>query len=184
MKKISFILIFLISIQKILSQNIQNLPFSNLPKFENSYKANSVTKRFIQGLGFRYYWGTYGLEEKDLNYKPSEDGRSSKETIEHIYSLSQIIYNTFAKRPKIHGEDYSALDFSYLRTQTLLNLEKTVKILDTLKEEDIDKLQITFKSDDSENSYPFFYLLNGPIADSFSCPNDRWVSGAAHWARR
>ena len=52
--------------------------------------------------------------------------------------------------------------------QSLLNLEKTVKILDTLKEEDIDKLQITFKSDDSENSYPFFYLLNGPIADSFT----------------
>ena len=168
LKKISFILVILIAVQKTLSQDIENLPFSKLPKFEESYKASSVAKRIIQGLGFRYYWGTYDLKEKDLNYKPSEKGMSSKETLEHIYSLSQTIYATFDQKPKIYGEDYSILEFSYLRTETLLNLEKAVKILDSLKDEDIANLQIIFKSDKTENSYPFFYLLNGPIADALT----------------
>ena len=82
--------------------------------------------------------------------------------------LSQTIYTTFAQKAKIYGEDYSILEFSYLRTETLLNLEKTVKILDNLKDEDIIDLQITFKSGKTENSYPFFYLLNGPIADALT----------------
>jgi len=168
LKKISFILVILIPIEKTMSQDIEHLPFSKLPKFEESYKASSVAKRVIQGLGFRYYWGTHDLKEKDLNYRPSEKGMSSRETLEHIYSLSQIIYTTFDQKPKIYGEDYSILEFSYLRTETLLNLEKTVKILDNLKDEDIDNLQITFKSGKTENSYPFFYLLNGPIADALT----------------
>ena len=151
-----------------MSQDIENLPFSKLPKFEESYKASSVAKRVIQGLGFRYYWGTYDLKEKDLNYRPSKKGMSSRETLEHIYSLSQTIYTTFDQKPKIYGEDYSILEFSYLRTETLLNLEKAVKILDSLKDEDIANLQIIFKSDKTENSYPFFYLLNGPIADALT----------------
>ena len=113
LKKISFILVLLIPIKKTLSQDIEHLPFSKLQKFEESYKASSVAKRVIQGLGFRYYWGTHDLKEKDLNYRPSEKGMSSKETLEHIYSLSQIIYTTFAQKPKIHGEDYSVLEFSY-----------------------------------------------------------------------
>ena len=67
LKKISFILVLLIPIKKTLSQDIEHLPFSKLPKFEESYKASSVAKRVIQGLGFRYYWGTHDLKEKDLN---------------------------------------------------------------------------------------------------------------------
>ena len=36
LKKISFILVLLIPIKKTLSQDIEHLPFSKLPKFEES----------------------------------------------------------------------------------------------------------------------------------------------------
>ncbi len=35
----------------------------------------------IEGLGYRFYWSTESLKEGDLNYKPSQDSRSTFEVM-------------------------------------------------------------------------------------------------------
>ena len=45
----------------------------------------------VDGLGFRYFWATEGLTEKDLAYRPSEGARTTMETLEHISGLVEIL---------------------------------------------------------------------------------------------
>ena len=49
----------------------------------------------IEGLGFRYYWGTDSLKAVDLAYKPSSDSRSTMDLLEHIYGLTEMVIYTF-----------------------------------------------------------------------------------------
>ena len=73
------------------------LPYHQIPEYPESYTAGAVAARMIDGLGFRYYWATEGLRPNDLNYKPSESGRMTKETIDHIYGLSRVVVNAATK---------------------------------------------------------------------------------------
>ena len=91
----------LILTQIIHSQEVveEPLPYRVIPEYPQSYNAGTVVSRMIDGLGFRYYWATHGLTEKDLAYKPSETNRTIDETIDHIYNLSRVIYNSAIKKP-------------------------------------------------------------------------------------
>lgn len=137
-----------------MSQSEEKLPYYQIPEHPETYTAGTVTSRMLDGLGFRYYWATEGLREEDLNYKPSESGRTSAETIDHIYSLSNFILSTITgeERKKVD----STLSFKEKRKLTLLNIKKTSKILNTSK--DVSKFD--------NNKFPFWNLINGPIADA------------------
>jgi len=74
------------------------LPYYQIPDYPETYTAGSVAARMVDGLGFRYYWATEGLRDLDLQYKPSEEGRTCAQTIDHIYGLSNVILNTTKKR--------------------------------------------------------------------------------------
>ena len=43
------------------------LPYYEIPDYPETYTAGSVAARMLDGLGFRYYWATEGLNEDDLN---------------------------------------------------------------------------------------------------------------------
>ena len=68
-------------------------PYYQIPDYPEKYTAGSVAARMVDGLGFRYFWATEGLREEDLKYKPSEEGRTCGETIDHIYGLTLVILN-------------------------------------------------------------------------------------------
>ena len=74
-------------------KNQEQLPYYEIPEHSEEYTAGTVAARVVDGLGFRYYWATKGLRDEDLNFKPSEDARTSKETIDHIYGLSKVQAN-------------------------------------------------------------------------------------------
>jgi len=143
----------------VLSLNAQNtmdekLPYYEIPDYSENYTANSVVARMIDGLGFRYYWATEGLLDKDLKYKPSETGRTSSETIDHIYGLSKFIRNSVLSNNK--DNNVSELNFKDKRKQTLLNFKMVSDVLRNTEE--------SFKLDDSE--VPFWNIINGPISDA------------------
>ncbi|MEQ8925971.1 MAG: hypothetical protein RLO81_09185, partial [Fulvivirga sp.] len=73
--------------------NAQELPFREVSDYPDKYTAGTTVARMIEGLGFRYYWATDSLREEDLNYKPSADGRTTLETLHHIYEMSFMIKN-------------------------------------------------------------------------------------------
>jgi len=84
---LSIFVIFGIAAQNENPMNPSDLPYFQIPDYPESYSAYTVAARVIDGLGFRYYWATEGLTEKDLVYRPSEEARSMLETIDHIQNL-------------------------------------------------------------------------------------------------
>jgi len=139
-----------------------NLPFSEIGDYPNEFSQSNIVSRMIEGLGYRYYWATKSLNEKDLNYKPSDDSRTTFEVIKHIHELTIMISSSFEN--KIVDFPSEQYDYKSLRKKTLLNLKY---IYDELKSSpDFSKLSISFQRGDSTMSFPFWNQINGPISDA------------------
>ncbi|WP_282123965.1 hypothetical protein [Algibacter mikhailovii] len=162
------ILIFFLLITTIVMAQVKtnDLPFYEIPASPEVYTSQTVAARMIDGLGFRYYWATEGLTEKDLAHKASESGRTSAETIEHLYGLSKFIRNSVLSNDK--DNNTSELNFIEKRKQTLLNLKKVSHALHNEEE--------PIKLDETE--VPFWNIINGPIADAL------WHCGQVVMLRR
>lgn len=164
MKKLIYLLIFLLPISLTAQETMNtSLPYYEIPEAPEAYTAANVASRMIDGLGFRYYWVTDSLRPEDLSFKPSEEARTTDETIDHIYSLSRTIYNTVFQIPnlKVDKED---LSFEEKRVKTLNYLYDASMQL--RKNGDLVELNIVFDRNGSVSEYPFWNLINGPIADA------------------
>jgi hypothetical protein len=166
MKKSIKVFILFISALVMAQSNTSELPYYEIPKAPESYTAGTVSARMIDGLGFRYYWATEGLSEKDLAQKASESGRTSEETIQHIYGLSKFIRNSILENNKDGNK--AVLNFEDTRKLTLLNFKV---VSDALRHTDE-----PFRLDETE--VPFWNIINGPIADAL------WHCGQVVMLRR
>jgi hypothetical protein len=138
----------------------EKLPYSEIPKMEENYTAQTTVARMIDGLGFRYFWASEGLETGDLNYQPEGKGRNSLETIHHIYDLSNSMLR-LTKTDFKQAKDKEEMTFLEIRKQTLLNFDALRnKILATI---DLSELSTKIEG---KVTIPFFYMINGPIADA------------------
>ena len=148
----------LIMVNSLTAQENKELPYYQVPDYSEEFTAGTMAARMVDALGFRFYWASDNLREKDLAYKANEDGRSTEETIKHIYDLSKIIVNSTLKQPN----DRSVEDLSYLelRAKTLSNLKTASDIL--RESDDISQYKIIF----GEQEIPFWNQVNGLIADS------------------
>ncbi|MFY0592467.1 MAG: hypothetical protein JXQ92_07440 [Roseivirga sp.] len=140
----------------------QNSPFASITELETDFTAGNVAARMIEGLGFRYYWATEGLTEKDLKFAPVKEGRNSKQTIEHLYGLSRFLMSALEKET-FTDVDMTKMTFKELRNGTLKNLEKAVSILKNSKESDFKAYNIKFANG---GQMPFWNAINGPMSDA------------------
>ena len=139
-----------------------DLPFSEIGDYPNEFSQSNIVSRMIEGLGYRYYWATKSLNDNDLNYKPSDDSRTTFEVIKHIHELTIMIFSSFENKTVDFPSDQ--YDYKSLREKTLLNLKY---IHDELKSSpDFSKLSISFQRGDSTMSFPFWNQINGPISDA------------------
>ncbi|MFP4846574.1 hypothetical protein [Winogradskyella sp. PE311] len=157
------VIIGLVVINISTAQDEINLPYYEVPDYPEEFTAGTMAARMVDALGFRFYWASDSLTEKDLAYKGNEDGRSAKETIKHIYDLSKIIVNSTLKQP--NSRDQEDLSYEEQRTKTLINLKTAADILRT--SDDVSQYKIIF----GEQEIPFWNQVNGPIADAI------WHSG-------
>ena len=142
------------------------LPYREIPAYPDTFSAENVAARMIDGLGFRFYWATEGLRPEDLAYKPSPDARSCGETIDHILGLSRTILHAVEKQPNVHREEeYPPLSFDEKRKQVLHNLKTASDLLKNTQETLAD-FPIVFEREDSRSEFPFWNMLNGPLADA------------------
>ena len=157
---------FLIVISTIISINVSaqndNLPFKELGAYSEEFSPNNVIARMIEGLGYRFYWATESLTDKDLKYKPSEDSRSSLQTLEHIYGLSVFILYTFEGKEYDFSQD--EMTFTELRNGTLKNLKIVYDMLN--ENADISQMQVRLNLNGQSLAFPFWNAINGPISDS------------------
>ena len=141
----------------------EKLPYYEIPDYPETFTAGTVAARLVDGLGFRYYWATEGLREEDLSYKPSPEGRTTGETIDHIYGLSKVIVNSTLNKPNTGAEE-PKMSFEEKRKQTLINIKTAADILRT--SDNLTQFKIVFEREGGNTEFPFWNNLNGPIADA------------------
>jgi hypothetical protein len=145
---------------------MNNLPYREIPVYPESYTAENVVARMIDGLGFRFYWATEGLRPEDLAFRPMPTARSSEETIDHILGLSIIVLNTLKDQPNVRsGEESSVLTFEVKRKKTLEILQEASNLLKQA-ETKLKDHTIVFQNGANKTEFPFWNLINGPIADA------------------
>ncbi len=140
-----------------------DLPYYEIPDYPEKFTDCTVAARMIDGLGFRYYWATEGLTEQDLKYKPSESGRSTDETLDHLYGLSEFIKKTTLKQPITGGSEIE-MTFEEKRAQTLRNFKTAADVL--RNSSDLSQFKIKIERDGNTSEFPFWNNINGPIADA------------------
>ncbi|NOY48568.1 MAG: hypothetical protein GXO84_10330 [Chlorobi bacterium] len=163
MKSKFVILLISLSMMRVSQAQDKSLPYYELPEYSKTYTAGTVAARMVDGLGFRYYWVTEGLRAEDLAYKPSEDSRTTGETIDHIYGLCRVIVNSTLKRPNDGNQD-EELTFAEKRKKTLEYIKTAADIL--RQSDDISEFKIIFKRGENTSGFPFWNQLNGPIEDA------------------
>lgn len=159
---ITFIFLFTLSINAQTDKKEIDMPFSEIGEYPTDFSQANIISRMIEGLGYRYYWATKSLTENDLNYKSSEDARSTIQIIEHIYSLTMMISSSFEKKEF----KFTSVTYNYdeLRTKTLLKLKY---IHDELRSNpDFSQLFIKFERGGIKMEFPFWNQINGPISDA------------------
>ena len=142
----------------------QTLPYHQIPDYPNTFTPGTVAARVVDGLGYRYYWATEGLTDKDLEYLPGNEGRSAGETLDHLLNLSKMIVNAAQSAPNVRPTPKIELTWEQKREKTLKNFKKAS---DLFKEsENVAEHVIIFQRGEKTSEFPFWNLLNGPIADA------------------
>jgi hypothetical protein len=145
------------------AQQNPELPYAEIPDAPEKYTSGAVVSRMIDGLGFRFYWASEGLRAEDLEYKPSDDARSSGETIDHILGLSYVILN--AAHNKVNEmQENQGLSFDEKRETILRNLQAASAVFRSA--EDLEAFKIIFKGKDANREFPMWNQINGPISDA------------------
>lgn len=160
MKKAVLILMFIFCLMSFSQETSDDiLPYYQVPEYSDEFTAGTMAARMVDALGFRFYWASIDLNKNDLDYKLNGKGRSTKETIDHIYDLSKIIVNSTLKQPNIQGVD-EGMTYTEKREAVLKNLKIAADIL--RKSEDVSQFKIIF----GQQKIPFWNQVNGPIADA------------------
>ncbi len=134
------------------------LPYDEIPEYPEDYGPGNIMTRMIDGLGFRYYWATEGLTEKDLDYRPSKEGRSIMETIQHIYGMSEMILNAPESKPNIRPKDFTIYSYGELRKMTLENLKGASTLVSGKQSEDFEDFEVIFQRGDKKTSVSLLEL--------------------------
>ncbi len=166
----TFFFIFTIKAQETKKMNTTeqaNLPYHQIPEAPDSYSAKHVVARMIDGLGYRYYWATEGLRKEDLAFTPGNNGRNAEGTLDHLFNLAGTILNGVKNEPNIRPFNEPEMTWEEKRKKTL---ERIKAASDYLRSSDktLKEMEITFQRGDRSSSFPFWNMLNGPLADALN----------------
>ncbi len=142
----------------------EDIGYYNIPDPPENIQATTVLIRMIDGLLFRYRWATEKLEPGDLNFKPCDSSMDMLQLLNHIHQLSNMIVSTF------NGDAYQSIetisDVPELREVTMAKFKRSREILLDIASEDLENIKIQSKK--YPKGYPFWNLINGPIADALT----------------
>ncbi|MFI1773324.1 DinB family protein [Thalassobellus citreus] len=146
--------------------NLIPLPYKDIGAYPTSLTQVNIIKRFIDGLGYRYYWATESLTKSDLNYRINIGSRSLLETLEHILDISGFILRVSQQKYNTTLVDKEKLEFNQIRSRTLNELKEASLLISQMTEEEIKSLEILIQQEDAKLSLPLWHVMNGPISDA------------------
>lgn len=162
-KNIFFGLIFILTFN--MQAQHKELPYHQIPDYPENYESGNIVARMIDGLGFRYYWATEGLTQKDLEYKPSEDGRTIMETLRHVYGMSEMVKNAPKAAPNVRPADLSSNTFEEMRRKTLENFKAASDLMKGARAEDFENFKVIFQRGEKQTPFPYWNMINGMLSD-------------------
>ena len=129
--------------------------YHRIPKYPAEVTAGTILTRLLDGLGFRFYWATEGLREKDYGFRPGPDCMSIEELVGHIWGL-------------INWVTVSMTDTRYTRPDTVGEIrEQILEMIYYLR----NKIQVMGEVELSAatiEGLPFWHMINGPISDALT----------------
>ncbi len=162
MKKIALVACLLLTILV----SAQPKPYYyQIPDTPASYTPANVAARMVDGLGFRYFWATEGLTDKDLAHRPSSETRTSFETLEHIHGLTEVLFYAVTKKSNTTAAVKEKLSFVQLMESTLKNIRTASEQLKRPGTR-LEELDVVFDRPGGKTVFPFWNLINGPISDA------------------
>jgi hypothetical protein len=114
-----------------------------------------VIARLLDGLGFRLHWATEGFSAEHYAFSPGQGCQSIGELAHHIWGLTHRVYMSVFGREEQRPEGSPAQ-----RAHTLEMLHKLRERFCSLQDEDLEALTV--------NGYPFWHMINGPLADALT----------------
>ena len=141
-----------------------NLYFKNIPDYPNTISAASTIARMIDGLGFRYFWATENLTKEEHIFLAGNGSMSMNDLNLHIYDLAFFTANSLGCKPDQKKE--LLVTFKITRDEILNLYELLSKHLKLMTEKELSNS--TFYSKKYVQEFPFWQMLNGPIADALT----------------
>lgn len=139
--------------------------YYQIPDYPAEYNEFTVAARMIDGLGYRYYWATKDLRDEDLDFRPTPESRSTSETLSHIYGLTRAVLYTVLNQEITRSNDHDNWDYKTKRDKTLENIKQASEAIKDYENLNMEDLKVTFRRGENISSYPFWNILNGPLAD-------------------
>ena len=143
-----------------------DIPYYDIPDAPENFTAGNLVGRMIDGLGYRYFWATEGLTDEDIEYRVSEDSRTLRETLDHIYGLSKVCLNAGSNSPNVRPAPEEDLTWVELREKTLEVIAEASQHFKNISGDDIQNSKMIFKRGENQSEFPIWNLLNGPLADA------------------
>lgn len=141
--------------------------YEGIGDYPENLNAGVALARIVDGLGFRYYWGSKDLTSEDLAYRPSDEARSAMETLSHIHYMVLFMENTVTGNVTTFPEPEGELPFEALRSTTLQRIQNISKQLSNMDAQSISKLEMKIKAGEHDMQAPFWHFLQGPIGDAY-----------------
>ncbi len=134
---------------------MKDLPFKEMKEYPDSINATGIITRLLDGLGYRFYWATEGLTDKEYAFRLSAEAMSIGEIVGHIWGLINWIWLS------IYGEEFSRpKEDSLVRNSVLENLALLKKHFTEMSVDELKAIRIEKR--------PFWHLINGPMSDALT----------------
>ena len=86
------IILAIVVVSPLIAQENKELPYYEIPEYPEEFTAGTMAARMIDALGFRYYWASDSLTEKDLAYRANEPRRPKARVTVGAFELRDVYY--------------------------------------------------------------------------------------------
>lgn len=139
---------------------LSDLPYYRIPEHPKGCTPHSILLRVIDGLGFRYYWATEGLEDSEYEFRPGSDCRNMKELLQHIHDQVISIYASLGGKKSTPSLDLTPCEIRKSTLQTIYESRKKLEKMGSVK-----LVNCTIYSSFYDKEFPIWNIINGPICD-------------------
>ena len=141
--------------------------FSQIEEYPTEVSVSTITYRIVDSLGFRYFWATEGLGDKDGAFEPGNGGRNLHQNLSHIYNMVDFIANFFEGETTVFPEKEHSLDLVDLRYKTLDRILEIKQKIRKMEGQFLEANSIRVEVNQEPMQFSMWHIYNGPLTDVF-----------------